>query len=241
MKFSALTTSDLREAYAEKGEIDYNNAFAGEARHILDWYFGINLSRALMAAMRAANRFRVMSIGRVQGPALGILAQLELQIKAFVPTPYWEVTTQIKGVEFMHASGRFDAEDSAQNALDSTKKDGTIESVEKREQVIQPNPPFDLTSLQVEAYRVFGVAPARTMELAQTLYEGSLISYPRTSSQKLPSKLNLNGIIKKLSENLTISACRLALSNKWFNPFEGKRETRHIRPSDWPKPEREAG
>ena len=225
MKFSALTTSDLREAYAEKGELDYNNAFAGEARHILDWYFGINLSRALMAAMRAANRFRVMSIGRVQGPALGILAQLELQIKAFVPTPYWEVTAQIKGVEFMHSSGRFDAEDSAQNALDSTKKDGTIESVEKREQVIQPNPPFDLTSLQVEAYRVFGVAPARTMELAQTLYEGSLISYPRTSSQKLPSKLNLTGIIKKLSENPDYSShASSLLSNKWFNPFEGKKE-----------------
>jgi DNA topoisomerase-1 len=225
MKFSALTTEDLREAYAERGELDYNNAYAGEARHILDWYYGINLSRALMAAIKSANRFRVMSIGRVQGPALNILAQLEIQIKNFVPTPYWEVTVQIKGIEFMHSEGRFEDEELASAALDKTKKDGAIESVEKKEQTILPNPPFDLTSLQVEAYRVFGFAPARTLELAQTLYESSLISYPRTSSQKLSSKLNLPGIVKKLSENSAYSkSANEILSNKWFKPFEGKKE-----------------
>ncbi len=225
MKFSALTQGDLVEAYLERGELDYNNAFAGEARHILDWYYGINLSRALMSALKAANRFKIMSIGRVQGPALGILAQLELKIRAFVPTPYWEVSAHIKGVEFMHSGGRFENEEEAHKALGETKKDGKIESVEKREQIVQPNPPFDLTSLQVEAYRVFGVAPARTLELAQTLYEGSLISYPRTSSQKLPAKLNLSGIIKKLTENPAyVKEANALLDNKWFKPLEGKKE-----------------
>lgn len=225
MKFSALTVEDLREAYAERGELDYNNAYAGEARHILDWYYGINLSRALMAAIRSANRFRVMSIGRVQGPALNILAQLEIQIKNFVPVPYWEVTVQIKGVEFMHSEGRFDDEQRASAALENTKKEGAVRSVEKKEQTILPNPPFDLTSLQVEAYRVFGFAPARTLELAQTLYESSLISYPRTSSQKLPSKLNLPAIVKKLAGNPEYSRhASEIMENKWFKPFEGKKE-----------------
>lgn len=225
MKFSALTTSDLREAYAEKGELDYNNAYAGEARHILDWYYGINLSRALMAAIKSANRFKVMSIGRVQGPALNILAQLEIQIKNFVPTPYWEVAVQIKNTEFLHSAGRFLEEDLASKALDNTKKEGAIESVETKEQTIYPNPPFDLTSLQVEAYRVFGFAPARTLELSQTLYESSLISYPRTSSQKLPSKLNLSSIIKKLAENSSYSkSANEILENKWLSPFQGKKD-----------------
>ncbi len=187
MKFSALVKEDLLEAYRDRGELDYNNAFAGEARHVLDWYYGINLSRALMASLKAANRFKVMSIGRVQGPALNILAILEKEIKAFVPTPYWEVDAIIKGVEFLHHMGRFLEEEEAKNALDNTEKNGTIESVEKKEQIVYQNPPFDLTSLQVEAYRVLGFAPARTMEISKTLYEASLISYPRTSSQKLPA------------------------------------------------------
>ncbi len=225
MKFSALVKEDLLEAYRDRGELDYNNAFAGEARHVLDWYYGINLSRALMASLKAANRFKVMSIGRVQGPALNILAILEKEIKAFVPTPYWEVDAIIKGVEFLHHMGRFLEEEEAKNALDNTEKNGTIESVEKKEQIVYQNPPFDLTSLQVEAYRVFGFAPARTMEISQTLYEASLISYPRTSSQKLPAKLNLPGIIKKLGENPDYSEhSKKILDNKWNTPFQGKKE-----------------
>ena len=168
-----------------------------------------------MASLKAANRFKVMSIGRVQGPALNILAILEKEIKAFVPTPYWEVDAMIKGVEFLHQMGRFLDEEEAKNALDNTKKNGTIESVEKKEQIVYQNPPFDLTSLQVEAYRVFGFAPARTMEISQTLYEASLISYPRTSSQKLPAKLNLPGIVKKLGENPDYSQhAKTILDNK---------------------------
>jgi len=225
MKFSALVKEDLYDAYKERGELDYNNAFAGEARHVLDWYYGINLSRALMASLRAANRFKVMSIGRVQGPALNILANLEKEIKAFVPTSYWELNANIKGVEFLHQTGRFIDEEQAKKSLENTGKNGTIESVEKKEQTVYQNPPFDLTSLQVEAYRVFGFAPARTMEIAQTLYEGSLISYPRTSSQKLPSKLNLGGILKKLSENPDYTKhAKTILENKWNTPFQGKKE-----------------
>jgi DNA topoisomerase-1 len=225
MKFSALVKGDLVDAYRDRGEIDYNNAFAGEARHILDWYYGINLSRALMASLKAANRFKVMSIGRVQGPALNILAMLEKEIKAFVPTPYWEVNVTVKGVEFLHQTGRFLEEIEAKKALDNTGKNGEIETVEKKEQTVLPNPPFDLTSLQVEAYRVFGFAPARTLEIAQTLYEGSLISYPRTSSQKLPAKLNLMGIMRKISENPDYSKhANTIIENKWSKPLEGKKE-----------------
>ena len=117
MKFSALTKEDLAEAYANRTDFDYSNANAGEARHILDWYYGINLSRALMGALHAAHRYRVLSIGRVQGPALSMLSDLEKDIRAFVPVPYWELTAMIKDVEFTHTKGRFDNEPDADASL----------------------------------------------------------------------------------------------------------------------------
>jgi len=70
MKFSTLTKPDLIEAYANKSaKLDWGQAKAGETRHMLDWFYGINLSRALTSSIKAAGAFKVMSIGRVQGPA----------------------------------------------------------------------------------------------------------------------------------------------------------------------------
>lgn len=224
MKFSAVTAADLKDAYETMGEMDYNNAFAGEARHILDWYYGINLSRALMASIKSVNRWKVMSIGRVQGPALGLLTELERKIAAFVPTPYWELSVLIKDVEFKHAKGRFLDEKEAKKALDNTKNNGTVTKVEKKENLLYPYPPFDLTSLQVEAYRVFGYAPTRTLDIAQKLYEGSLITYPRTSSQQFPPTIKLPPIIKKLAEQEKYrNSAKYLLDNSLFKPVQGKK------------------
>lgn len=225
MKFSSLTDEELENAFAQRGALDLNNALAGEARHMLDWFYGINLSRALMASMRSAGSHQIMSIGRVQGPALATLAKKEKEISAFVPSPYWEVSCAAKGVRFMHERGRFAKKEEATAALAASGTPGSVQSVESREYLQPPQPPFDLTSLQVEAYRLFGFAPALTLEIAQSLYEGSLISYPRTSSQKLPAKLNLNRIIEALSRNAAYASFASALvAAGRFTPLEGKKE-----------------
>src|SRR3989344_4835197 len=68
MKFSTLTEKELNESYENKSNsINWPSAFAGETRHYLDWFYGINLSRALMNAVKAAGAFKIMSIGRIQG------------------------------------------------------------------------------------------------------------------------------------------------------------------------------
>ena len=225
MKFSALTDEDLEAAYEERLPLDLPNALAGEARHMLDWFYGINLSRALMASIRSAGANQVMSIGRVQGPALAILAKKEKEISAFVSTPYWELSCAGKGVKFSHELGRFERKEEAESALASSGTPGTVQKIEKREYLQPPQPPFDLTSLQVEAYRAFGFAPALTLELAQSLYEASMISYPRTSSQKLPAKLNLKKIIESLSKNPDYEKhARLLLEQSRVVPLEGKKE-----------------
>lgn len=225
MKFSALTSKDLREAYENMGDFDYNNAYAGEARHVLDWYYGINLSRALMSSLRAASQRKIMSIGRVQGPALDILATLEKEIKAFVPVPYWVLTASIKGVQFVHKKDRFFDEGEADKSLERTAKDGKVTRVEKKAVKLWPGPCFDLTSLQVEAHRVFGFNPSKTLQVAQSLYEDSLITYPRTSSQKIPPTINLPSILKKMAGNKEYeSIAKKIIENRWFRIFQGKKE-----------------
>jgi len=225
MKFSALTKDDLLSAYEDAGEFDYNNAYAGEARHIVDWYYGINLSRALMAALHHAHGYKVLSIGRVQGPALSLLSGLEKEIRAFVSVPYWELTAKIKDVEFTHKAGRFMEEEKAQAALERTKDQGTVISAEVKEQEVPAQPNFDLTSLQVEAYRLFGYSPSRTLELAQTLYEASLITYPRTSSQQIPPTIKLNPILAALASNNEYAAlAKKIMESRWTKAVQGKKE-----------------
>ncbi len=226
MKFSSLVPGELKEAYENAApEIDFNNAYAGETRHKLDWFYGINLSRALMSALKKAGGFHTMSIGRVQGPALSILATREKLIADFVPEDYWEVRIWLQDTEFMHEKDRFSSEDEAKKAHAAIKSNATVEKVEKKEKKIWPYPPFDLTSLQLEAHRCFGISPSQTLSLAQTLYENSMISYPRTSSQKLHPKLGLKRIIGKLAgiEEYRERAEKLIKEN-WYRPFQGRKE-----------------
>ncbi len=224
MKFSALTKGDLEHAYEDRSEFDYNNAYAGEARHIVDWYYGINLSRALMSALRAASRYRILSIGRVQGPALELLGNLERNIRAFVPTPYWELTARIKEAEFKHVKDRFLDDAQAELCLRNTGEKGIIRKVDKKEQSLAAQPCFDLTSLQLEAYRLFKCPPTKTLQIAQNLYEASLITYPRTSSQQIPPSINVSRIINDLAKTADYSSlAKKLVENRWMKPVQGKK------------------
>ena len=93
MKFSTLTKPDIIKAYkAKQSTLEWGQAKAGDTRHHLDWYYGMNLSRAFTQALKkATNSFKVLSTGRVQGPALHFLANKEKRIQAFVPENYSEI------------------------------------------------------------------------------------------------------------------------------------------------------
>jgi DNA topoisomerase-1 len=226
MKFSSLIDEELKEAYLNRRELDLENALAGETRHILDWYYGINLSRALMSSIKTAGRFQIMSIGRVQGPALNILGKRELEIKAFKPKPYWEVSCVVNKIRFLHIKKRFEKKEDAILVLDKSKSPPhKIEKILAKKFNEKPKPPFDLTSLQIEAYKHFKFTPNQTQEIAQTLYENSLISYPRTSSQKLPSKLGFQKIIEKIGkQNEYQNYSKKIIEQKRFKPIEGKKD-----------------
>ncbi len=220
MKFSTLTQKELDQAYETKSkQINWGQAIAGETRHYLDWFYGINLSRALMNAIKTTGKFRIMSIGRVQGPALNLIVQKEREIQEFKSQTYWQVFITVKNshvLELKHNKDIF--EKKGLEKFKNLKGKTAQAQTKKTKQILPPNPPFNLTTLQTEAYKFYGINPSNTLRSAQSLYLAGLISYPRTSSQKLPESIDYKSILKKLAREYNVE--KLITKSK---PTEGKK------------------
>ncbi len=215
MKYSTLTAPELLKSYENPmRELNWGNAYAGEARHYLDWLYGINLSRALMSAIKKTGSFKILSIGRVQGPALKIIVDREKEILSFKSEPYWQVIAVSNGIHFTHPKDIF--ESSALEKFKNIKE--AIAETKKSEESISPPVPFDLTTLQREAYRLYKINPSETLNIAQKLYLNGLISYPRTSSQKIPKEIEPKKILKALEK--TFPEAKMATRSV---PVEGKK------------------
>ncbi|RMF28774.1 MAG: DNA topoisomerase I, partial [Candidatus Nitrosothermus koennekii] len=198
-KFSALTKdeivkafSNLEESYKFKGLAD-----AGITRHTLDFIYGINLSRALIDASK-----KILSIGRVQGPTLAFIIDREIEIQTHIPKPYWLIDALLSkdGNKF---TARYESiiynEIDAKSIVDKCKdKDGVVRDIKDDIIYLKPPTPFNLLDLQREAYNYYRLSPSKTLAIAEKLYLNALISYPRTSSQRLP-RMNYKQIIKRLS------------------------------------------
>ncbi|TRO61891.1 DNA topoisomerase I, partial [Candidatus Bathyarchaeota archaeon] len=200
MKFSTLTPGELRKAFNGAhlhNQFESGMVWAGLMRHYLDWYWGINLSRALTHAYKRTGDFKVLSTGRVQGPTLKILADRELEIRSFDSSFFYKLFAMIKG--FMAEGPEEEKVVKALQMFSSLKPPARVKDVEKSRKKLSPPPPFNLTDLQTEASRVLKYTPNRTLKIAQKLYEDGLISYPRTSSQKLPKELDVKAILTKLA------------------------------------------
>ena len=201
-RFSTLTEEDLTRAFDElEPRPEHGLAAAGRARHAIDFVWGVNLSRALsQAALGSGHRYRTVSVGRVQGPTLGFLVDREREIRGFVPIPYWKATGVFEGagsrVNAPYAQDMIPSESSAKRIRAQCVGHMALASP-VRKNVVQVGPPvpFDIGELQKDSYRAFGFTPSRTLQIAERLYLGALISYPRTGSQRLPSSLNLKGIL----------------------------------------------
>ena len=230
MKYSTLTKPDLVESYEHKSKtLDWGQANAGLTRHELDWYYGINLSRALIHSIKSVGSFKVMSAGRVQGPALKIIVDREKEIRAFIPEPFWQV--ELKGavkegdIDAWHEKDKFAKEDEAEQVLKNTKgQKAFVKEIIKTQFNQAPPTPFDLTTLQTEAYRCLYFSPKETQAIAQELYIGGFISYPRTSSQKLPGALGFKRILGELAKQPAYRelASKL-LAKPELNPNEGSK------------------
>ncbi|OYT32197.1 DNA topoisomerase I [Candidatus Woesearchaeota archaeon ex4484_78] len=231
MKFSTLTKPDLINAYKTAAEhLDWGQAEAGDTRHHLDYYYGINLSRALTSAIKTAGMFKILSTGRVQGPTLKLVVDKEREIANFKPKKYWQI--ELKGqtkegkIEAWHEKDKFWEKKEAQKIYDKIKKEkkAAITKIERKKFEQKPPTPFDLTSLQTEAFRCFGISPKQTLSTAQDLYTEGAISYPRTSSQQLPEKIGFKKILTALSKQTKLKPLtNKLLKKKILKPNNGKK------------------
>ena len=156
----------------------YDNLFAAsECRVKADWLIGMNGTRAFTKKYG-----RKQTIGRVQTPTLAMLAERQAQIQNFVKEPYYKV--ELSGAGVVAASEQMAQEqdaDAMQAACDG--QCAVVGSIERKRVEKKPPKLYDLTTLQREANRYYGLTASQTLQALQELYEEKLVTYPRTDSQ----------------------------------------------------------
>jgi len=227
-RFSTLTKEDLVKAFDNlKPQAGQELARAGRVRHAIDFFWGVNLSRALsQSALGSGHRYRTVSIGRVQGPTLEFLVERELEIREFVPIPYWKAsgTFERDGVSLTagYAKDRVETEMLAEKIRrECVGREAGVAAVSRSTVQVGPPTPFNIGDLQKEAYRAFRYTPSRTLQIAERLYLGALISYPRTGSQRLPPSINCRRIIQGLGRIPGYAAHATELLKEDLKPVEG--------------------
>ncbi len=203
---SSLTDEAVREGFARlKEDKEVEPLYtAGLCRAIGDWILGINATRLYTLKYRTNvpdRRNSVLSIGRVQTPTLALVVNRQLEIENFKPQDYWELKTLYRNTLFSAQNKGFDKEEDGQKLLDSIKDlPLEITGVEKKKGKESPPRLFDLTSLQVECNKKFGLSADETLKTIQSLYEKKLTTYPRVDTTYLTDDIypKCKGILNSL-------------------------------------------
>ncbi len=209
--FNEITKKAVQEAIAHPRDLSQELINAQQARRALDYLVGFNLSPLLWKKIR-----RGLSAGRVQSPALRMIAEREEEIEAFVTREYWSIEADLekeqatRRLPFVAKLTHYQGEKLQQFSITETgaaaaaeqhlleQANGwlTVVKVEKKQRKRNPAAPFTTSTLQQEAARKLGFTTQRTMRTAQSLYEGidigggaiGLITYMRTDSVNLSNE-----------------------------------------------------
>src|SRR6202142_3392767 len=249
--FNAVTKDAVQEAMRNPREIDEALVDAYRARRALDYLVGFTLSPVLWRKLPGAR-----SAGRVQSGALRIVCDRELEIEKFVAREYWSILAHLRTeadapftARLVGADGkkinRLDIGSGPQGRTFRTaleKARFSVAAIESKPVKRHPYPPFTTSTLQQEASRKLGLAPARTMQIAQRLYEGvdvgdgaaGLITYMRTDGVDLAPEAVVSArrvIAKDFGDNYVPSAPR-----KYTAKAKNAQEAHEaIRPTDMTK------
>ena len=199
--FHEITKSAIREAMESPRELSEPLINAQQARRALDYLVGFNLSPLLWKKIK-----RGLSAGRVQSPALRLIAEREDEIVAFEPREYWSIAVEaavreqageaqtiqarlaryagekVEQFTFTNEAAVREAEEEIRSAADGVL---TVARVDKKQRQRHPAAPFTTSTLQQEAARKLRFSAQKTMSAAQRLYEDGLITYMRTDSVTL--------------------------------------------------------
>ncbi|MPL86323.1 DNA topoisomerase 3 [bioreactor metagenome] len=183
---SSLTDKAIREGFQNlRPNSEYDNLYlSAKARSCADYVVGINASQALSIAAGRGS----WSLGRVQTPTLAMICSRYLENKDFKPQTYFKLklhTAKDATVFSVLSTDKYDNRAIADEALQQVRAAGTVRvtAVEKKEVKQEPPLLYDLTALQKEANSKHGFSADKTLNIAQTLYEAKVLSYPRTGSR----------------------------------------------------------
>lgn len=178
---SSMETQAIKDGFNSlRPGSDYDNLFkSAYARMRADWYVGMNFSR--LFSVLYENR---LSIGRVQTPVVNLIVQRQLEIDNFKSVPYYVLEADCG--EFIAKSDRYDKKEVAEAITQMCNgKSGKITKLEEKQHKDNPPTLFDLTTLQRVANKTYGYTAQQVLDIAQSLYEKKLITYPRTDSKYL--------------------------------------------------------
>lgn len=197
--FNEITKTAVKDAFKTPRKINMDLVNAQQARRILDRLVGYKISPLLWKKVKKG-----LSAGRVQSVAVKIILDRENEISAFVPEEYWTITAKlaVKGSSFEAKFTQLNGEKKELSSQEHVNEvlaaiadaSFTVGEVKERERQRHPSPPFTTSSLQQEAARKLGFRAAKTMSVAQQLYEGvelgkegtvGLITYMRTDSTRI--------------------------------------------------------
>ncbi|NVK10026.1 MAG: type I DNA topoisomerase [Tenacibaculum sp.] len=183
--FNSITKKAILKAIENPRTINYNLVDAQQARRVLDRIVGYELSPVLWRKVKPG-----LSAGRVQSVAVRLIVEREREIEDFTPVASYRVDA-----EFVNAEGKkfkaklaknFSTKKEAEDFLNSClEAEFSVADLQKKPAKKSPAPPFTTSTLQQEASRKLGFPVAKTMMVAQRLYEAGLITYMRTDSVNL--------------------------------------------------------
>ena len=229
---SSLTDESIRKGFQQlKDSKDFDNLYyAGLSRAIGDWILGMNATR--LYTLKYSRSRDVLSVGRVQTPTLAMIVARQREIDNFVPENYWELKTKYRGVTFNSTHGRFKTEGEANDVVNQIKLlPLTVTSVETKKGREAPPRLFDLTSLQVECNKKFGMSADEALKTIQALYEKKVTTYPRVDTTYLSDDIypQVPGIMQAMAPYANLTAPVLALSKlpKSKKVFDNSKVTDH--------------
>ncbi len=219
---SSMTDEAIREGFQKlKDQSQYQPLYlAGLSRAIGDWLLGINATR--LYSIKYGEPGKPLSVGRVQTPTLALIVSRQKEIDNFKPEPYWVLATIYRDTTFTATQGKFTSKEEGEKAFSLIAgKPFTIIDVQKKNGTEAPKQLFDLTSLQVECNKKFGLSAEMTLNLIQALYEKKITTYPRVDTQFLSDDIYkqcpqiMNGLFQ-------ISFAGKAPYNELIRPLGGK-------------------
>ncbi|MDB6081747.1 MAG: topoisomerase [Chlamydiia bacterium] len=219
---SSLTEEALSTGFQNvKPSIEYDNLYAAaKCRSESDWIVGINATRNF--TVRYGKGKTLWSVGRVQTPVLAMIVNRDNHIRYFISEPFWEVFTKYRDIAFKLKGDRFVTKDAAEVVLNAvTGHPFTIDKVTTKNENEHPPLLYDLTELQRDMNRRYGMTAADTLQVAQTLYEQKLITYPRTDSRYLTNDIK-GQVVKTLTSLQKIKPQEIEPLNLADLPFSSR-------------------